>query len=314
MLYPLLFQPIVKPKVWGKETWSLSGYGDDQSIVSNGFLEGNTLSEVLEVYMDELVGGRVFDRYGTQFPLLFKTIDAQDDLSIQVHPNDEQAAAIAQEHGDDKPISGKTEMWVVTQAQEEASIVMGFSRPTNASEVAASLQSNTIMDLLQVVSVRKGDVALIEAGIVHALRKGTQVAEIQQTCDTTYRLYDYNRPGVDGQLRPLHVSEALRVLQYDRMEHPLVVTEGKSPVEKLVQDPHFVTNRLWVRQPLQRDYAAYDSFVVFMCLEGAVNIEYEGGKTMCSADQTCLIPACLPDITLTPVTGEAVLLETRVGD
>ncbi len=314
MLYPLLFQPIVKPKIWGKEIWSLSGYGEDQSVVCNGFLEGNTLSEVLEVYMDELVGGRVYDRYGLHFPLLFKIIDAQDDLSIQVHPNDEQAAAMACENEEDAPAFGKTEMWVVTKATDEASIVLGFNKSTNAAEVAASLQSNTIMDLLQMVPVKKGDVALIEAGTVHALRKGTQVAEIQQTSDTTYRLYDYNRLGVDGKLRPLHVAEALHVLQYNRMAEPLVTTKGQQSVERLVNDPHFVTNRLHINQTLQRDYAPYDSFVVYMCLEGSVTVEYEDGQQTLSAGQTCLIPACLPDIALIPVNGEAVILETRAGE
>ena len=159
MLYPLLFKTITKPKVWGREVWLLSGYGDEQSVVANGFLKGNSLGEVLEVYMDELVGGKVYDRYGMLFPLLFKVIDANDNLSIQVHPNDEQAAAMLSD-GDVEQL-GKTEMWVVTDATDEASIVLGFARQTNAEEVKNSLAENTIMQLMQTVPVKKGDVALI---------------------------------------------------------------------------------------------------------------------------------------------------------
>ena len=174
----------------------LSGYGDEQSVVANGFLKGNTVGEVLEVYMDELVGGKVYDRYGTLFPLLFKVIDANDNLSIQVHPNDEQAAEMLSE--DDVLQLGKTEMWVVTKATQEASIILGFTRQTDAQDVKNSLEQNMVMDLMQVVPVKKDDVALIPAGTVHALCKGTQVVEIQETSDITFRLYDYNRPGMDG--------------------------------------------------------------------------------------------------------------------
>ncbi|MBP5477455.1 MAG: mannose-6-phosphate isomerase, partial [Paludibacteraceae bacterium] len=156
MLYPLLFHPITKPKVWGSETWLLSGYGDDQSVVANGFLKGNSIGEVLEIYMDELVGGKVYDRYGSLFPLLFKIIDANDNLSVQVHPDDEQAAATAHDNDDVRQL-GKTEMWVVTKAEQDASIILGFARPTNAEEVQKSLSENTITDLLQVVPVKKDD-------------------------------------------------------------------------------------------------------------------------------------------------------------
>lgn len=261
MLYPLLFHPVVKPKVWGSETWLLSGYGDEQSVVANGFLQGNDLGDVLEIYMDELVGGKVYDRYRLFFPLLFKIIDAEDHLSIQVHPNDEQAAAMAADS--DIRQLGKTEMWVVTKAQEEASIVLGFARPTSAEDVKLSLSKNTIMDRLQIVPVKKDDVAIIPAGTVHALRKGTQVVEIQETSDITYRLYDYNRAGLDGRLRELHIPQALQVLDYNAMPNPLVTVEDKKPVTNLVNDIHFTTNRLRFDKALQRDYARYDSFVVY---------------------------------------------------
>ena len=307
-LYPLLFQPIVKPKVWGAETWALSGYGEDQSVVSNGFLEGNLLSEVLEIYMDELVGEHVFRRFGNTFPLLFKFIDAQDDLSIQVHPDDAQAAPLG--------MSGKAEMWYVTGATSEASLVMGFSQDTSEDEVRRCLDDDSIMDVLQVVPVRKGDVAYIPAGTVHALRRGTQVAEIQQTSDLTFRLYDYHRPGMDGKLRPLHINESMAVLNFGRLVQPLVGYEPLTdkPVA-LVKDPHFVTSLLRLDRPVSRDYAALDSFVACMCTEGRVAVrcmDSDVQEVVVSEGQTVLIPAALPGITLCPLTGSAVMLEVTV--
>jgi mannose-6-phosphate isomerase len=297
-LYPLLFRPIVKKKVWGSETWSLSGYGDDQSEVKNGFLKDNLLSEVLEVYMDDLVGNHVYDRYGNRFPLLFKFIDAQDDLSVQVHPSDEQAAPSGE--------MGKTEMWYVTQADNDASIIAGFSRNTNAEEVKQKLNDNSVMDLLQVVPVKKGDVAYIPAGTVHALRHGTQVAEIQETSDLTYRLYDYNRPGLDGKLRPLHIDRSLQSLHYEALPHPLTdynrPTNGRTT---LVEDTHFHTSLLCLTEPLECDYAALDSFVVYMCTEGeaVIRCNYTDepiDDIKLSAGNTMLIPATLHDITILP--------------
>jgi len=307
MLYPLKFRPITKPKVWGSETWALSGYGEDESVVSNGFLKGNRLSEVQEVYMDELVGGKVYDRFGNFFPLLFKFIDAKDDLSIQVHPSDEMAAEEEQ--------LGKTEMWYVTEVQEDATVIMGFSRNTNEQEVRTKLADDTIMDVLQVVPVGKGDVTYIPAGMVHALRRGTQVAEIQETSDLTYRLYDYHRPGVDGQLRPLHIDESMRALDYKALQQPLVEYEKKEGLTTLVKDSHFVTNLLSFSHAIARDYAKVDSFVVYMCVEGKATIHCQ--DEACSdikiqQGETILIPAALNDITLTPQGGETKVLEVFV--
>ena len=311
MLYPLLFEPIVKPKIWGRETWLLSGYGDDLSVVNNGFLAGNNLSEVLEIYMDELAGGKVYDQFGTFFPLLFKIIDAKDDLSVQVHPNDEQAGEMMEDN-DVRPM-GKTEMWVVTKAEEDASIVLGFAHKTNETELKRSLEDNSIMDLLQVVHVKKDDAALITAGTVHALRKGTQVVEIQETSDITYRLYDYNRLGMDGKLRELHIPQAMKVLKYDATPQPLIDVKEKGAVTNLVRDTHFTTNRLRIKGTLQRDYARYDSFVVYVCLNGEAEIEYEEGKMTLKEQQTCLIPACLPDIKIVTRSG-CDILETLITE
>ena len=305
-LYPLKFRPITKPKVWGAETWALSGYGEDESVVANGFLKDNSLSEVQEIYMDELVGGKVYDRFGNVFPLLFKFIDAKDDLSIQVHPTDQMAAEEGQ--------LGKTEMWYVTEAAEDASVIMGFGRSTTAQEVRQRLQDDSIMDILQVVPVAKGDVAYIPAGTVHALRKGTQVAEIQETSDLTYRLYDYHRPGVDGKLRPLHIEESIRALDYSALAAPLVDYTHKEGLTTLVRDTHFITNLLTLSHKVSRDYAQLDSFVVYMCVQGEVTIhcqDEESADVTIHQGETVLLPAVLKDIVLTP-RKEAQILEVFV--
>ncbi len=304
-LYPLLFDQIVKLKIWGKEIWSLSGYGNDQSIVNNGFLQGNTLEEVLEVYMDELVGGKVYDRFGNNFPLLFKIIDAQDDLSIQVHPNDEQAKEWGQ--------GGKTEMWYVSKSSDEASIIYGFSRNTNPSEIRSLIDKHKLKDILQVVRVKKGDVAYIPAGTVHTLCKGTQVVEVQQSSDITFRLYDYDRVGADGKTRPLHIEEALSVLNYKASYQPLVEYDERQTNTLLVNDPHFSIRKLTITKPLDRDYVRYDSFVVLMCLNGEMRIKSEDNEdVIVRRGQTCLIPASLSAIRLIPSTEQCELLEVAV--
>lgn len=308
MLYPLKFKPFFLPKVWGSETWTLSDYGEYRSEVAEGILQGNTLSELVEIYMDELVGNSVFQQYGNKFPLLFKTIDAQDNLSIQVHPDDNYASRVQQ--------SGKTEMWYVTHAQHGADIVMGFNRQTNAEEIASRLESDTIMDVLQLVPVHVGDVAFITPGCVHALRRGTQVAEIQQTSDMTYRLYDYQRPGLDGKLRPLHVKDSLAVLNYSHLEQPLVHYDNRlNMATNLVRDTYFTTNKLRFNTIIGRDYAALDSFVVYMCVEGQVTITAEEPDIQpveMKAGETVLIPACINDIRLTPHKEEATILEIYI--
>lgn len=292
-LYPLKFKPIVKPKVWGSESWLLSGYGEDQSIVANGMLRNNSLSEVLEIYMDELVGGTVYDRFGYLFPLLFKLIDAKDDLSVQVHPDDDFAA-------EDEEL-GKTEMWYVTHAENKAAIISGFNKNTNREEVRSLLAINRIADVLQRTEVTEGDVAFIPAGRVHALCKGVQVLEIQETSDITFRLYDYQRPGLDGQLRPLHVEQSLEVLDYAAVKQPLVQYEQpQNAAVNLINDVHFTSNLLAFDKPVGRNYAALDSFVVYLITQGETEVITEEGKETIRAGEVLLLPAVLNDIRLAP--------------
>ncbi len=306
MLYPLLFEPIVLPKVWGSESWVLSAYGDNASVVRNGFLSGNTLPEVMEIYMDELLGGRVYDQYGDTFPLLCKFIHVNDNLSVQVHPDDEAAAR--------QGLSGKTEMWYVHEAEPEAGILLGFNRNTSAEEVRSLLGKNRIMDVLRRQAVKRGDAAYIPAGKVHALCKGTHVAEIQQNSDVTYRLYDYNRVGLDGKLRPLHVEEALEVLDYEAEQEPLLQYScGENEAANLVQDPHFVTNLLRLTHPVERGMGGLDSFVVYMCVAGSVRLDCPDDDcepVVLQTEDAVLIPAALSGVRLTPISDKAELLET----
>ena len=307
-LYPLRFKPIRKPKIWGAESWEISGFGEDVSVVKNGYLCGNDLNDLVETYMDELVGGRVYERYGNRFPLLFKFIDAQDDLSIQVHPDDKTAAACG--------LNGKTEMWYVMDSDENASVVLGFAKNTGKDEFVKHLDALDLPNLLQTVNVTKGDVAYIPAGLVHALRRGTMVAEIQQSSDTTFRIYDYDRRDAYGNHRELHIDQALNVMDYHRHRSPLVAySENKNTPILLVKDSHFTTNLLTLNQSVERDFATLDSFVVYMCVAGRLCIECADvpSEPVCiRRGESVLIPASLNDIRLTPKSAEAKVLETYI--
>jgi len=230
MLYPLKFQPILKDKIWGGkklknlfnkaaetdklgESWELSGYENDESVVTNGFLAGNNLAELIEIYMDELVGDKVYNQYGLSFPLLFKLIDANENLSIQVHPGDEVAAERHNSYG-------KTEMWYVVDADPDGKLIIGFTKDCTREEYLDALDNDKVEDLLQHVPVKKGDVFFIPAGLVHAIGKGVVVAEIQQSSDITYRIYDFKRVDEQGNERELHTEQALDVIDFTASLHP----------------------------------------------------------------------------------------------
>ena len=309
-LYPLKFRPKVLPKVWGSETWEISCCGDHISEIANGQLEGDSLQDILETYMSDLVGDKVYDIYGNRFPLLMKFIDAKDDLSVQVHPDDMTAFDRNRE-------LGKTEMWYVVDAEEGGELTVGFSLETDMDELQKALEQHKVLDLLQRVPVKKGDVVFLPAGTVHALNRGVKVAEIQESSDITYRIYDYDRLGLDGQPRQLHIDEAMEVIDYTACEEPKVEYEVPTlGAVNLVKDIHFTTNLLVFDKKIGRDYAPLDSFVVYMCVDGEVLIsapECEEQDIRISKGESVLIPACLDDITLTPVVPTK-LLETYIGE
>ena len=322
MLYPLKFSPILKDKIWGGtklkslfnksaetdklgESWELSGYEGDESVVTNGYLAGNNLTELIEIYMGELIGDTIFDEYGLAFPLLFKLIDANENLSIQVHPNDETAAERHNSYG-------KTEMWYVVDADPGSELIIGFSDDCSRETYLNAMSEDKVEDLLLKVPVTKGDVFFIPAGRVHAIGKGVVVAEIQQSSDITYRIYDYKRKDDNGNERELHTEQALDVINFEASREPKTVyTPILNETTPLVTCDYFTTNMLRFNKRIERHYATIDSFVSYMCLEGNFSIEFEGDITIISTGDTGLIPASIDELSLIPV-GEVTLLEVYV--
>lgn len=322
MLYPLRFTPILKDKIWGGtrlkslfgkeastttlgESWELSGYEGDESVVSNGFLAGNNLRELIEVYMGELVGDKVFDQHGEDFPLLFKLIDANDNLSIQVHPGDEVAADRHFSHG-------KTEMWYVVDAEPGAELIIGFKEDCSRDTYLDALDNDQVEDLLQHVPVSKGDVFFIPAGLVHAIGKGVMVAEIQQSSDVTYRIYDFKRKDDQGNERELHTDEALDVIQFVASPSPKVPYKARpNELTPLVSCEYFTTNMILIDEPLVRNYGSIDSFVAYMCLEGSFELNANDEKLLVNSGTTILIPAVIQEVQLVPL-GKARMLEVMV--
>lgn len=325
-LYPLKFSPICKDKIWGGnkltkllnkqfsqlpncgESWELSGIQDDISVVSDGFLEGNDLEELIEVYMGDLVGEKVYEKFGAEFPLLIKFIDANDYLSIQVHPND----ALALERHD---AFGKTEMWVVIQADPGSKLITGFNRKITKDQYLDHLNKGTIEDVLNYEVAKAGDVFFMPAGRIHAIGKGIVVAEIQQTSDVTYRIFDFNRVDAEGNTRELHNDLALDAIDFSfassyRTEYTAI---DNQPV-RLVECPYFTTNILPLTAAVDRDFTDQDTFVIYMCIEGQGQLEWDGQKTEFVLGDTLLVPAQLGSFSLSVPKGtKAKLIEIYIA-
>lgn len=321
-LYPLKFSSLLKERIWGGtkltrlfgkercdkgigESWELSGLDHEPSVVSNGFLTGKKLTEVMETYQAELLGEPVIQQFGLAFPLLFKLIDANDNLSIQVHPNDQVARERHQSYG-------KTEMWYVVDSEPDGKLIIGFNQNCTREKYEQALAKNDIESLLQHVTVTAGDVFFIPAGLIHAIGKGVVIAEIQQSSDITYRIYDYQRVDKNGHQRPLHTQEAMDVICFDAKKVSKVpYSESMNHPVTLVASSYFHTSLLRANQSITRNYASIDSFVVYMCIEGTFTIEHAGEKTVCTAGETILLPACIEQVEL-QTTGEYKLLEVYV--
>jgi mannose-6-phosphate isomerase len=322
-LYPLKFKPIIKDKIWGGtrlknilnkkcktdkagESWEISGYPGDISRVKNGFLAGNSLEELIEVYMGDLVGDSVFENFGTLFPLLIKFIDANDVLSIQVHPDDDLAL---KQFGS----FGKTEMWYVIQAEKDAEIIVGFNQPVIKDVYLAHLKNKTLMTLLNAEKSFAGDVFFLPAGRIHAIGQGILLAEIQQTSDATLRIYDFDRVDDRGKPRELHTEKALEAIDFK--VYPQYKTPyGKDPNKPntLVKCKYFTSNYLHLIGKAERDYHEIDSFVIYMCLEGQFMIHFgKEEKELLKKGETALIPAEIKKVSLVPHT-EAILLEIYI--
>jgi len=321
-LYPLKFEAILKSIIWGGdeickfkgitpeqkgigESWEVSGVDGNISVVANGELKGKQLDELINEYKGQLVGERVYDSFGTTFPLLIKFIDARDDLSIQVHPDDELAK---KRHNS----FGKTEMWYVVNADKGAGLYSGFAKQMTPDTYIQSIEENTFMDYLKRYDVKKGDVFFLPAGRVHAIGAGTFVAEIQQTSNITYRIYDYNRLGVDGKPRELHTEEAKDAIDYTMSDdYRTHYTQKENQPVELVKCKYFTTDLLELTKGISRDYSTIDSFIIYICMGGACTIkDNKGNELNVRQGESILIPADTENVTIEP-DGNVLLLETH---
>ncbi|UMB61528.1 class I mannose-6-phosphate isomerase [Lutibacter sp. A80] len=318
--YPIKFQPILKDKIWGGdklvnklnkksnlkdigESWEISDVKGDVSIVENGALKGKSLKELLETYTVDLLGKNNFANFGTNFPLLIKFIDAKQDLSVQVHPND---ALSKKRHNS----FGKTEMWYIMQADEGARLILGFNKTINADAYVKLLEEKKIMSVLNDVPVEKGDAFFIETGTVHAIGAGIVLAEIQQTSDITYRIYDFDRVDDAGNERELHTELAVDALNFsDDIDTVRTYTSEKNKLNNVVKCEYFKTNFIPVAQELNLDYTETDSFVIFMCVEGDGIITVNGKSETINFGETILVPATTKNVT---IKGTCNLLEVTV--
>ncbi|WP_440121978.1 type I phosphomannose isomerase catalytic subunit [Tenacibaculum sp. Ill] len=317
----LRFTPILKQKIWGGkklnqllhkksdgsnigESWEISDVDRDESIVSNGNLKGRTLRSLLKEYKHDLVGNYVYKTFGKQFPLLIKFIDAKEVLSIQVHPDDDLAGL--------QESYGKTEMWYVMQADEEASIIIGFKENSSKEEYIQHLDNKTLLSILNVDKVTKGDVYFVPPGRVHAIGAGLLIAEIQQTSDITYRIYDWDRKDIDGNYRELHTEKALKTIDFSaKNTYKTTYSKQENVASQVVTCPYFTTNILPVKGKKEVDLSRKDSFIIYMCVEGEVTFFYDSQQEIIRKGETILVPACIDKVEILSE-GSSELLETYI--
>jgi len=319
-LYPLKFNPILKDKIWGGqklkailnkasdlpnigESWEISDVDGDTSIVSDGDLKGTTLKQLLEIYKADLIGYKNYKVFGNKFPLLIKFIDAKEDLSIQLHPNDELAA---KRHNS----FGKTEMWYVMQADDDANLIVGFNQEMTAMTYLEHLEAKTLTEILNFDKVKEGDTYFIEVGRVHAIGAGVMLAEIQQTSDITYRVYDWDRVDDEGNERDLHNDLAIDAFDF-KMENNFRVDYSKDENQsnQMVSCPYFTTNFIELTESIKKENI-YDSFIIYLCVNGEVEITTEHSTEIIKKGETVLLPAAIESYQIT--SKKARLLEVYV--
>ncbi|MEO2061631.1 MAG: type I phosphomannose isomerase catalytic subunit [Christiangramia sp.] len=320
--YPIKFRPILQDKIWGGsklrdvlnkpttrdrvgESWEISGVKGHISVVDNGSESGKNLQELLEEYGAKLVGEKIYKQFGNDFPLLIKFIDAKTDLSVQLHPNDELAK---QRHNS----FGKTEMWFVMQADEGAKLNIGFNKNVEKREYLEHLENGKITDLLNFEEVSKGDSVFINTGKVHAIGAGVLLAEIQQTSDITYRIYDWDRVDDEGNSRELHTALAIDAIDFEKKDdYQLSYEKKENQSSEVASCEYFTTNYLPVNGDVQKDYSELDSFVIYMCVDGEVKIDAGKHSEILQKGESLLLPAILNDIKITGSGAE--LLEVFIA-
>ncbi len=320
VLYPLKFHPILKDKIWGGkklksllnkdsslpnigESWEISDLEGDTSMVKNGSLEGQSLKHLLSTYKEILIGKKNYNTYGNKFPLLIKFIDAKEDLSIQLHPNDELAA---KRHNS----FGKTEMWFVMQADDDANIIVGFNQSVTPELYLEHLKNKSLTKILNFDKVKNGDTYFIDVGRVHAIGAGVMLAEIQQTSDITYRVYDWDRKDDKGNERELHNDLALDAIGFD-MDDDFRIDYEKNTNQsnQMVSCPYFTTNYLKIKGTVQKTNN-HDSFMIYLCVNGAAEIRIPNYSETIKKGETLLLPAAITSYEI--ISQSAELLEVYV--
>ena len=323
-MYPLKFKTIFKSVVWGGEkiapfkgvetdqhnigeSWELSGVKGNESVVAEGELAGKTVAELAAEYKGELLGQKVYEKTGTEFPLLVKFIDARDDLSIQVHPDDKLAA---ERHNGSK---GKTEMWYVVQADEKAHLMSGLTKNITPEEYASKVDDNTVTEVLHDYNVKAGDVFFLPAGRIHSIGSGCFIAEIQQTSDITYRIYDFGRKGLDGKPRELHTELSKAAIDYTVLpDYKTAYTEKQNEENEIVSCEYFTTSLYALDKPVTKEVKSLDSFLIVICTEGKGSLtDSEGNTVSLRQGETVLVPACTGSVTFTPE-GKLKLLTSYI--
>lgn len=319
-LYPLEFEPIYKEKVWGGEklksflhknitssktgeSWEFSCIKEDISIVANGTFKGESFQTLLDRYKEKLIGRKAYKKYGHTFPLLFKFIDAAENLSLQLHPNNELAQL---RHNS----FGKTEMWYIVQADTDAGLYVGFKKGTTKEDYLHHIEKGSLQDIMNFEPVSPGDVFYIRPGLVHSIGEGVLLAEIQQSSDITYRLFDWNRKDLNGKPRELHTDLAMDAIDFEFDEFKLTYANTPNVFEKLVENQYFKTRKLFLTTSLEVDYTQQDSFVVWMCMSGRAEIEFSGNIYSLKMGETLMIPAALQKIRI--ASPSAQILEVSI--
>lgn len=326
-LSPLLFEPNLHAVVWGGhqlrpykgleptaepigESWEVSAVPSSPSIISNGEWKGRDLNAVIAEHPDEILGRAVNEKFGGKLPLLVKFIDAKRDLSIQVHPNDEMAR---REHGK----MGKSEMWYIIKAEEGSHLYAGFRQEITPYEYQHRVADGTITDVLADHKVKAGDVFYLPAGRVHAICGGIMLAEVQQSSDVTYRIYDYNRPGMDGKPRELHTELAAKALDYHvEKNYRTEYNDSDNRAVQIIDTPYFDVRVMELSQPFHRNLIKYDSFVISMCLQGdcTLRVRSTGEEVLLREGHSTLIPAAIADYDVTPLHGKTRLLDAFIDN
>ena len=308
--YPLLFKQNKKTLVWGTEDWTVSAVPGSESVVENGEWADTKLTEIIANHPTGILGKAVAKRYNNQLPLLTKIIDAKQDLSIQVHPNDEMAM---REHNK----FGKSEMWYILDAKQEACLYAGFRQQITQEECKERITNGTITEVLAKHEVHKGDVFYLPAGRVHAICGGILLAEVQQSSDVTYRIFDYNRPGLDGKPRELHTELAAKALDYHVIDnYRTEYAETPNNAIQIIDSPYFSVRIMEVSKSFHRDLRKYDSFIITMCIEGdcRIRVRGTGEEILLKQGNSTLIPAAIANYDVIPLNGETRILDAFIDN